>query len=126
MKYVCNHAAILRGEVVRPGRVLNLSPSEADLPVVRRHFSPVEGGGDMQAQSAGGGGGESTAPSAFIAGLTREQALLKLRGVGVKVPPNTGDGRIRDLYNETFSTISEKAGKAETGQDGLKTAGRCD
>lgn len=113
MKYVCNHAAILRGEVVRPGRVLNLSPSEADLPVVRRHFRRLadeDGHGDASERPAGGDGGGSPAPAGVIAGLTREQALLKLRGAGVKVPPNAGDGRIRELYNETFATIAEKAG----------------
>lgn len=97
MKMLCRQRTVLRGDVVRAGQVVDLSPAEAALPAVAAHFSP-----------AGGADGATPAQGrAVVAGLTRRQAIARIRDAGGSVPSNDSDARLAERFMEAFSTAGE-------------------
>lgn len=96
MKMVCISSCIFRGDTVRKGAVLEVSEEEMKEYPARTSFAP-----------AMGGGAESSAPSArtepqLVAGLTREQAVMKLYQAGVSVPERISIAKLRERFEETF------------------------
>ena len=83
------------------------------MDVVKKSFVAVESAPAAEKSSAG-------API-LVAGLTREQVMLKLQQNGGLVKGNLSNKALVELYNKTFSTISEVADKGENadkGEDG--------
>ena len=115
MKMKCLFKSVLRGDVVKPGQILDLTKEECRMDVVKKSFEAVE--------SAPAGEKSSAGAPVLVAGLTREQAMLKLQQNGVLVKGNLSNKALVELYNQTFSNISEVAdkGKSEGGEE--KTEG---
>lgn len=115
MKMKCLFKSVLRGDVVKPGQILDLTKEECRMDVVKKSFEAVE--------SAPAGEKSSAGAPVIVAGLTREQAMLKLQQNGVLVKGNLSNKALVELYNQTFSNISEVAdkGKSEGGEE--KTEG---
>ena len=115
MKMKCLFKSVLRGDVVKPGQILDLTKEECRMDVVKKSFEAVE--------SAPAGEKSSAGAPILVAGLTREQAMLKLQQNGVLVKGNLSNKALVELYNQTFSNISEVAdkGKSEGGEE--KTEG---
>lgn len=110
MKMKCLFKSVLRGDVVKPGQILDLTKEECRMDVVKKSFVAVE--------SAPAGEKSSAGAPVLVAGLTREQAMLKLQQNGVTVKGNLSNKSLVDLYNQTFSTISEVADKGENADKG--------
>lgn len=115
MKMKCLFKSVLRGDVVKPGQILDLTKEECRMDVVKKSFEAVE--------SAPAGEKSSAGAPVLVAGLTREQAMLKLQQNGVLVKGNLSNKALVELYNQTFLNISEVAdkGKSEGGEE--KTEG---
>lgn len=119
MKMKCLFKSVLRGDVVKPGQILDLTKEECRMDVVKKSFEAVE--------SAPAGEKSAAGAPVLVAGLTREQAMLKLQQNGVTVKGNLSNKALVELYNQTFSNISEVAdkGKSEGGEENTEgeTAG---
>lgn len=128
MKMKCLYRTILRGDVVKVGEVLDLTAAECEMDVVKQFFVKVadagEGGTAAPAQvstpsKAGATSATTTASAAtsaragLIAGLTREQALMKLTQAGVSVRRAMPMKALEELYNQTFANVAEAAESAE-------------
>ena len=111
MKMKCLFKSVLRGDVVKPGQILDLTKEECRMDVVKKSFVAVEGASAGEKSSAG-------API-LVAGLTREQVMLKLQQNGVPVKGNLSNKALVELYNQTFSNLAEVAdkGKSEGGEE---------
>lgn len=110
MKMKCLFKSVLRGDVVKPGQILDLTKEECRMDVVKKSFEAVE--------SAPAGEKSSAGAPVLVAGLTREQTIMKLQQNGVTVKGNLSNKSLVDLYNQTFSTISEVADKGENADKG--------
>ena len=118
MKMKCLFKSVLRGDIVKPGQILDLTKEECRMDVVKKYFVAVEGASAGEKSSAG-------API-LVARLTREQTILKLQRIGVAVKGNLSNKSLVELYNQTFSATSEVADKgdnADKGEDGEAPAG---
>lgn len=111
MKMKCLFKSVLRGDVVKPGQILDLTKEECRMDVVKKSFEAVE--------SAPAGEKSSAGAPVLVAGLTREQAMLKLQQNGVPVKGNLSNKALVELYNQAFANISEVAdkGKSEGGEE---------
>lgn len=105
MKMKCLFKSVLRGDVVKPGQILDLTKEECRMDVVKKSFIAVESAPAAEKSAA-------RAPI-LVAGLTREQVMLKLEQNGCLVKGNLSNKALVELYNQTFSTISEVADKGE-------------
>lgn len=110
MKMKCLFKSVLRGDVVKPGQILDLTKEECRMDVVKKSFEAVESAPVAEKSAAG-------API-LVAGLTREQTIMKLQQSGVTVKGNLSNKSLVDLYNQTFSTISEVADKGDNADKG--------
>lgn len=110
MKMKCLFKSVLRGDVVKPGQILDLTKEECRMDVVKKSFIAVESAPAAEKSSAG-------API-LVAGLTREQTIIKLQQSGIVVKGNLSNKSLVDLYNQTFSTISEVADKGDNAEKG--------
>lgn len=108
MKMKCLFKSVLRGDVVKPGQILDLTKEECRMDVVKKSFVAVE--------SASAGEKSSAGAHILVAGLTREQVMLKLQQNGIPVKGNLSNKSLVDLYNQAFSTISEVAEKGESAE----------
>lgn len=111
----CNFKTILRGDIVKPGTVLDLTKEECAMDVVKKSFTKVAGGAGAKAPGAADGHGKD---AIVVAGLTRAQAILKLQEAGAKVG-NISNKMLAELYNQTFSNLAE----ATASQGGEKNDG---
>jgi len=109
MKMICLYRSILRGDIVKPGQVLDLSEDECKTDVVKRFFKAAEDA--APADKAGAASAPKAASSGTIAGLTRDQAVAKLRQAGAKIKGNISNQDLAVLYNQTFANIAEAANK---------------
>ena len=96
MKMVCVCNCVFRGDTVRKGAVVEMSGEEAKGFPAASSFVPF-GGGDAEGPSAPPSGG-----AVLVAGLTREQAVLKLYQAGVSVPEKISAAKLRERFEETF------------------------
>lgn len=109
MKMKCLYKSIFRGDVVKAGTVLDVTDAEAKQDVVKRFFVKV-------ADEVGGGKTASASVSTrargnagTIAGLTREQVIMKLAQAGVTASAATDRKALEELYNQTFANVAEAA-----------------
>lgn len=111
----CNFKSILRGDVVKPGQVLDLTPDECRLDVVKQAFTKVGNG------KAGGktpAADNDKKDAVVVAGLTREQAILKVQETGALVKGNISNKALIEFYNQIFANAAEATkGKGETQGD---------
>lgn len=98
MKMRCLYKSVLRGDIVKAGQVLDLTAAELQLDVVKRFFVAAE----EAAPGAIPGAAPSSAGQIVVAGLTREEAILKLQDAGQRVGERISDKRLAERFEETF------------------------
>lgn len=111
MTMKCLYPTIFRGDVVKRGAILTVTDAEAEMDVVKRNFVKVDGGAAPVSAGAASAPAADPAPVGFVAGLTRDQAVMKLRQNGVRVNGRLSDENLKKLYETTFATVSEAADK---------------
>ena len=107
MKMRCLYRTILRGDVVKPGQVLDLTDAECKADVVKKFFVKADGSaatGDSSPAAADQG-----KAGTLVAGLTRDQVIMKLNQAGVGAKGNASNASLVELYNQTFANIAEAA-----------------
>ena len=127
MKMKCVFRCIVNGDLVKPGQVIDVAEVKTKtepflhsfVPIVKPDLSagkPAEGQGsqeppDGSANQDQGDGQENQHhentthdEQKLVAGLTREQAIAKLRAAKVNVPGNISDNKLIERFEETFST----------------------
>lgn len=110
MKMRCLFRTILRGDVVKPGQILDLTDAECKTDVVKKFFVKAEG-------SAASGGASPVAAETptkagtLVAGLTRDQVIMKLNQAGVGAKGNASNAALIELYSNTFANAAEAAAK---------------
>lgn len=112
MKMKCLFKSVLRGEIVKVGQVIDLNDAELKTDVVKKFFVKVDDGtgADSVAAPVAVQPAKSTT---VVAGLTRDQAILKLQQNGVSVKGNVSNKALIDLYNTTFANAAEATSKSE-------------
>lgn len=119
----CNFKTILRGDVVKPGTVLDLTAEECALDVIKKSFTHVGNGTGAKAPAAA----DSAAKDAVVvAGLTREQAIIKLQHSGAKFKANISNKALAALYEQTFSNVGEISGSGAAADASLTNGGEED
>ena len=106
MKMKCLFKSVLRGDIVKAGQVLDLTADECKMDVVKNFFVKVEGTEAAKPASVP----VPAAPkgeTGMFAGLTREQAIMKLTQAGAKVKGNISNRDLVAIYNTTFANIAE-------------------
>ena len=93
MEYICKQATIVRGDLVRAGKKVSISEGELSPELLARAFEPVV----EQTEKDDG----------LVCGLTREQAVIKLRQAGVRCGQKLSIDEIRKRFDDTFSTDAE-------------------
>ena len=111
----CLFRSVLRGDVVKPGRVLDLTTDECGMDVVKRFFARVDEAAAENAAADVPNAGKRLPDRAagIVAGLTREQVVMKLAQAGVKVKGNVANASLVALYEQTFANIAEASAKAK-------------
>lgn len=103
-KMRCLYKSMLRGDIVKVGQVLDLTDEECSMGVVKRFFVKVEdSAAGSKDPAAGSVPAESGAKDIVVAGLTRDEAILKLQQAGQRVAFNISDKRLAERFNECFS-----------------------
>lgn len=100
----CKFKSILRGDVVKPGQVLDLTKEECRMDVVKQAFTKV-GNGEAGGKSPAADNAEKV--TTLVAGLTREQAILKIQETGANVKGNVSNKALVELYNQIFANAAE-------------------
>lgn len=106
----CLFRSVLRGDVVKPGMVLDLTDDECRMDVVKRFFARVDGAEGAKSPSVAAIP-KAAAKKPVVAGLTRDQAVMKLAQAGVKVTNNVSNAVLAEMYNTTFSNATEATSK---------------
>ena len=87
-KMRCTSKCQFKGDIVRVGDIVDIDEKTlANDPLAKSAFVPAEPSAE---KSAGG--------KAIVAGLTREQAILKLTGMKVNVPDGATDDEIAKIF----------------------------
>lgn len=107
MKVVCVSSCIFRGDTVRKGAVLEVSEEEMKEYPAKSSFAPAMADGEGGASPSGNDGKPDGMHGArdgggLVAGLTREQAVMKLFQAGVVVPEKISTSKLRERFEETF------------------------
>lgn len=104
----CLFKTMVRGEVVKVGQVLDLTEAECAIPRIKEFFVKVGAEAAPAAQAAGAATpAQATAVKAVVAGLTRDQAIMKLQQAGAAVKGNISTKALVELYNQTFANAAE-------------------
>jgi len=109
MKMKCLYTSVVRGDIVRAGHVLDLTEDECKTDVVKRFFTAV--GEDAVAAPAAASLSQPARAAAAVAGLTRDQAIVKLRQAGARFRGNISNADLEVLYNQTFANLAEATTK---------------
>ena len=118
MKMKCVFRCIVNGDLVKPGQVIDVAEAKTTtepflhsfVPIVKPDLSagkPAEGQGSQNPPDGftnQGQGDTQHAEHNLVAGLTREQAIAKLRAAKVNVPGNISDKKLIERFEEAFST----------------------
>ena len=109
MKMRCAYKSMLRGDVVKVGTVLDLTPAECELDVVKAFFTKVDEDVPAVNPAAGVGASPVQPKTIVVAGLTREEAVMKLQQAGQRVAANISDKRLAERFEEFFgTTVADK------------------
>jgi hypothetical protein len=107
MQMKCLYRTILRGDVVKPGQVLDLTDAECKTDVVKKFFVKADGSASGDSSPAAG----QTKAGTVVAGLTRDQVIMKLNQAGVGAKGNASNAALAELYNQTFANVAEATAK---------------
>jgi len=110
MKMKCLFKSIVRGDIVKPGQILDLTEEECKADVIKGFFVKVEGG---EAAEAAAPAPVTKQAYGVVAGLTRDQAVMKLTQAGVKVKGNISNANLVALYEQTFANAAEATAPAK-------------
>lgn len=99
MKMRCIYRTMLRGDIVKVGQVLDLTEAECNLGRVKQFFVPV----DATTPEVNASGVAVNPKQTVVAGLTREEAIIKLQQAGQRVNDRISDKRLAERFEETFS-----------------------
>lgn len=105
MKMECRYRCMVAGDLVKPGKVLEVSEADAAKEPFRSSFVALPSAPAVPA--AGAVSGTGAAKTLLVAGLTREEAIQKLRAAKVSVPSNISDARLVERYDETFAAVGQ-------------------
>jgi len=106
MKMKCMFRSIIRGDIVKPGAILDLTKDECEMDVVKSFFVKVDGA-VAEESAAAPAPVAAKAAAGVVAGLTRDQAIMKLQQAGVKFKGNISNKELAALYEQTFANIAE-------------------
>lgn len=109
MKMKCLFKSVLRGDIVKPGQILDLTDEECKMDVVKSFF--VKADGEVAEKPAAVPVPAAPASAGVVAGLTRDQAIMKLSQAGVKVKGNISNAALAQIYNQTFANAAEATAK---------------
>lgn len=98
MKMRCTYRSVLRGDIVKVGQVLNLTEAECELDVVKRFFVPVDA-----TTPGANASGVTSSKQIIVAGLTREEAIMKLQQAGQRVSERISDAKLAERYEDVFA-----------------------
>jgi len=104
MKMECRYRCMVDGDLVKPGKVLDVSPEAAAAEPFKSSFAALPAAPAVPAAEAAR---ETGAAKKLVAGLTREEAIQKLRAAKVSVPSNISDARLVERYDETFAAVGQ-------------------
>ena len=107
MKMKCLYKSVLRGDIVKAGAILDLTDEEMKLDVVKTYFVKVEDATAADEKAAVASPSRAPSEKAVVAGLTREQAIMKLNEAGAKVKGNISNSNLIAIYNQTFANVAE-------------------
>lgn len=113
MKFKCLFKSIVRGDLVKPGEVLDLTKEECALDVVKQYFVPVDEAPAAETRKSAAGAVPAPAGKAVVAGLTRDQAIMKLQQSGARIKANITNSALAALYEQTFANAAEAAAPAQ-------------
>ena len=105
MKMKCLFKSVLRGDIVKPGQVLDLTDAECEMDVVKAFF--VKADGAVTEKTVAVPAPAAPASAGVVAGLTRDQAIMKLSQAGVKVKGNISNDKLVAIYEQTFANAAE-------------------
>lgn len=111
MKMKCVIASYLHGDVVKVGKTVEIDDAEAATSRIRRSFVAVEGEASASARAAAAGPAPAKSGPAVVAGLTRDQAVAKLRQAGARFSGNITNEKLVALYETTFANAAEATEK---------------
>ncbi len=109
MKMICTYRCIVNGDLVKPGTIIDVPKDTAEKPPFASSFEALETSSALP--TSVGQGGVSDLPSGatgnvsdpiIVAGLTREQALAKLRQAGYHIPSKISTAKLVERYEEAF------------------------
>ena len=87
----CVSRCQFKGDIVRVGDIVDMDDETLkDEPLAKSAFVKA----DPPAEKSAGG-----APKIIVAGLTREQTILKLQSMKVSVPKNATDDDLAKIFN---------------------------
>ena len=109
MKMKCVYRCIVNGDLVKPGAIIDVPKDLVSKPPYSSSFevldsaNPAPAAGAAASDLPDGASGNVSDPI-LVAGLTRDQALAKLRAAGHTVPGNISNAKLVERYEEAFST----------------------
>jgi len=109
MKMKCLFKSVLRGDIVKPGTILDLTDAECKMDVVKAFF--VKADGSAADEKSVAVPVAAPASAGVVAGLTRDQAIMKLSQAGVKVKGNISNDKLVAIYEQTFANAAEATAK---------------
>ncbi len=107
MRMKCVIASYLHGDVVKVGQTVEIDDAEAGTSRIKRSFVAVDGEASASARAAAAGPAPSRPGHAVVAGLTRDQAVAKLRQAGARFSGNITNEKLVALYETTFANVAE-------------------
>ena len=110
MKMKCTYRCIANGDLVKPGTIIDVPKELVKTAPYSSSFEALEKATDSSSSRKGeessdlpeGASGNVSDPI-VVAGLTRDQAIAKLRAAKVNVPSNISNPKLVERYEETFS-----------------------
>lgn len=103
IKMRCISRCQFKGDIVRIGDIVDMDEKTlANEPLAKSAFVKA----DPSAEDSAGG-----APKIIVAGLTREQAVLKLKSMKVTVPPDATDDDIAKIFNAAVDADAQRRAK---------------
>jgi len=111
MKMKCLFKSVLRGDIVKPGQILELTEAECKMDVVKNFFVKVDGDAASGDPSPAAAPVPASPEAGVVAGLSRDQAIMKLTQAGVKCKGNISNANLVALYNQTFANAAEATAK---------------
>ncbi len=113
MKAKCLKKSIYRGEIVSPGKIIDIDEKDRDCDLVKYNFVLLDKDASEAppSKTALRDAKKKTKSKILVAGLTREQVIMKLRELGTTIGYNASDEQLVELYNTSSDNIGDVARK---------------